>query len=65
MVTKHDVKLFFIYNTTANSFSSMLYMGPVVNPSFRSKSMPALDYREKGRAGGFSLAVILKASSSP
>src|ERR1700732_5322182 len=36
---KHDVKLFFIYNTTANSFSNMLYMGPVVNPSFRSKSM--------------------------
>jgi hypothetical protein len=46
MITKHDAKLFYIYNITANS-------------------MPALDYREKGRAGGFSLAVFLKVSSSP
>jgi len=35
--------LLYIYNTTANSFSNMLDMGPEVKPSFRSKTMPALD----------------------
>jgi hypothetical protein len=64
---EHNVNPLFIYNISATSLANMLANVVWVKPSFHSKAMPALDYREKGRAtrAGISLAVRLKVTSSP